>query len=375
MITIARSLRHPIDQETFMSGKSTEELCIPDRREIMAAIPAHCFHINERAAFTRLACLLMMTIGIGAIAHFAVPKEWALAPVWIAYAAVTGTVATGLWVLAHECGHRAFTRRKRLETAIGFTLHSALLVPYFTWRKSHAWHHARTNHLTEGETHVPPTILSSYGRAWAGFQLRMGRAFGPFVIAFYLLVGWIVYAVFGGLTTRENRAASHLWPFATRLSPGTWKAICSSGGLVCTIALLVWWGIRDGWTAPVLVYGGPYLVVNAWVVAYTWLHHTDVDVPHLGEKDWTWIQGAFLTVDRRYGRLLDFLHCNIGSTHVVHHLFPRIPHYNAGQATRSIATAFPHLYRYDDTPWPCAIWRVATRCAVLKRVSGDTWYF
>jgi fatty acid desaturase len=87
------------------------------------------------------------------------------------------------------------------------------------------------------------------------------------------------------------------------------------------------------------------------------------------------MRGAFQTVDRCYGRLIDYLHCNIGSTHVVHHLFPRIPHYNAVQATRSIATAYPELYRYDDTPVFRAIWRVATRCVVLKRVEGDTWYF
>jgi fatty acid desaturase len=365
-----------IDEETMtMCGSFSNELAIPDRRELMAAIPSHCFHINERIAFTRLACALLMTIGIGASAHVAFPKVWAFTPWWIAYAAVNGTVATGLWVLAHECGHRAFSRRKPLETAIGFILHSALLVPYFTWRKSHAWHHARTNHLTEGETHVPPIILTSNGRYWDDMRARMGQAYGALIIAGNLLIGWFVYASVGAISTSERRRTSHLWPFATRLSPGTWRAICSIGGLACTIALLVWWAIRDGWVAPALAYGGPYLVVNAWVVAYTWLHHTDVDVPHLGAKDWTWIEGAFLTVDRRYGRLIDYLHCNIGSTHVVHHLFPRIPHYHAAQATRSIATAFPHLYRYDDTPVPVALWRVATRCVVLKRVEGDTWYF
>ena len=222
---------------------------------------------------------------------------------------------------------------------------------------------------------MPSTIQSSSGRAWARLQRLLGRALGPLLITFNLLVGWILYAAIGGLPSRERRWSSHLWPFATRLSPGTWKAICSIGGLACVIALLAWWARRDGWAAPVLVYGAPYLVVNAWLVAYTWLHHTDVDVPHLGAKDWTWIQGAFLTVDRSYGRLIDFLHCNIGSTHVVHHLFPRIPHYNAALATRSIASAFPHLYRYDDTPVVFALWRVATRCVVLKRSDGDTWYF
>ena len=256
-----------------MSDGLSDEWCLPDRRELMAVIPAHCFEINERVAFTRLGCLLLLTLGFGVAAHLAVPKEWAFAPFWITYAAVNGTIANGLWVLAHECGHHAFSRRKRLETAVGFILHSALLVPYFTWRKSHAWHHARTNHLSEGETHVPPTIHSSSGRAWARIQRVMGRAFGPFLLASYLLVGWIVYATIGGLSTAAKGWTSHLWPFKTRLSPGKWKAICSIGGLAFTIGLLAWWASasQDGWVAPALIYGGPYLFVNAWVVVYTWL--------------------------------------------------------------------------------------------------------
>ena len=76
-------------------------------------------------------------------------------PFWSLYAAVTGTVGMGNWVLAHECGHGAFSRNKALQTAVGYTIHSLLLVPYFSWQRSHAVHHQFTNHLELGETHVP----------------------------------------------------------------------------------------------------------------------------------------------------------------------------------------------------------------------------
>jgi hypothetical protein len=185
MLRIVSTLHHQFFGE-IMTGRLSEELRVPDRRELMAVIPAHCFDINERVAFTRLGFLLLLTLGFGVAAHLAVPKVWAFAPFWIIYAAVNGTIANGLWVLAHECGHHAFSRRKRLETAVGFILHSALLVPYFTWRKSHAWHHARTNHLTEDETHVPPTIDSTSGRVWMRIQRVTGRAFGPLLLATYL---------------------------------------------------------------------------------------------------------------------------------------------------------------------------------------------
>lgn len=59
------------------------------------------------------------------------------------------------WVIAHECGHNAFSDNRAIQDAVGYILHSFLLVPYFSWQRSHAVHHSRTNHLTEGETHVP----------------------------------------------------------------------------------------------------------------------------------------------------------------------------------------------------------------------------
>ena len=196
----------------------------------MAVIPAHCFHINERLAFTRLALRLLMTIGIGMSAHLAIPQEWTFAPLWIAYAAINGTVATGLWVVAHECGHHAFTRRKRVETAVGFLLHSALLVPYFTCTKSCVGitrrqpPHGRRNPCATDHS-------QRNGRTWARLQHLMGRALGLPIIACNLLLGWFVYAAVGGLSTSERGYTSHLWPLATRLSPGRWKAISSTAGL------------------------------------------------------------------------------------------------------------------------------------------------
>lgn len=37
---------------------------------------------------------------------------------------------TGLWVVAHECGHRAFSDSELICDVVGLILHSALLVPY-----------------------------------------------------------------------------------------------------------------------------------------------------------------------------------------------------------------------------------------------------
>lgn len=98
----------------------------------------------------------------------------------------------------------------------------------------------------------------------------------------------------------------------------------SDVGIAAVLAGLALWVAAAGSAWPMLrLYAGPYVVCNGWLVLYTLLQHTDVDVPHLGERtkvEWSWQRGAFLTVDRPYGIVLDFLHHEIGSTHVVHHL-------------------------------------------------------
>ena len=89
--------------------------------------------------------------------HQAVPHLYTLGRFlgWQAYGYATGLVATGLWVIAHECGHQAFSESKTINNAVGWVLHSALGVPYHSWRITHAKHHASTSHLTNAQVFVP----------------------------------------------------------------------------------------------------------------------------------------------------------------------------------------------------------------------------
>jgi omega-3 fatty acid desaturase (delta-15 desaturase) len=55
------------------------------------------------------------------------------------------------------------------------------------------------------------------------------------------------------------------------------------------------------------------------------------------------MQGGLSTIDRDYG-WFNNIHHDIG-THVVHHLFPQIPHYNLVEATESIKPIMGEFYR------------------------------
>jgi omega-6 fatty acid desaturase (delta-12 desaturase) len=315
-----------------------------------------------------------------------IPLAPAAAPLWLVYGLVTGTVAMGCWVIAHECGHQAFHPNRRVEALVGFVLHSLLLVPYFAWQRSHAVHHANCNHLEAGETHVPPQAESPVGQLMLAVNRRLGTAlFGSLALVNHLLLGWPLYLFFGVAGGSDYGApTSHFWhgaPFRNgrrRLFPDAYRGSMhlSNLGVLSMLVILGLAAVQWSPARVLCVYGLPYLVINAWLVGYTWLQHTDLDIPHFASGDWTWAKGALQTVDRPYGPVLNFLHHGIGSTHVCHHINPRIPHYNAWRGTALLRQRFPLLVRQDPTPIHQALWRVASRCSVVRQeIPGEGYFY
>lgn len=370
----------------------------PLSRDIKAVIPADCF-VPETAkslgylSVSLLGTALCTAAGIGMVGAIGT-SIWTL-PIWTAYAAVTGTVAMGLWVLAHECGHGAFSSNKKLQDAVGFIIHSILLVPYYSWQRSHAVHHRYTNHMGLGETHVPEAINGDEPNSSAKRQSFIDKfgesngmtAWGVYQAFLHLVVGWPGYLLIGATGGPDRGMTNHFYPNPLtkpsnpkkELFPGNWKekVYQSDIGIAAVVGALVAWAACHGVGEVMALYGGPYLVINAWLVLYTWLQHTDVDVPHFSDEDHNFVRGALHTIDRPYDKLdpiglVDFLHHKIGSTHVAHHYDSTIPHYKAQVATDAIKENFPQLYLYDPTPIPQALWRVCKGCVVVEK-RGDKW--
>lgn len=56
---------------------------------------------------------------------------------WSLYGFTVGLFGTGLWIIAHECGHQAFSESKTLNNAVGWVLHSAYVLSFpIHWRIS-----------------------------------------------------------------------------------------------------------------------------------------------------------------------------------------------------------------------------------------------
>ena len=144
----------------------------------------------------RSALIQSLVVAIG----LSIPFTPKMIPIWIIYAFLSGTTAMGFWVIAHECGHGAFSKNKTLESITGYLLHSLLLVPYFSWQRSHAVHHRFTNNITNGETHVPLVIKGNGVTEKAGgekelhFSNSLGKKnYGILQLVLHLIFGWPAY--------------------------------------------------------------------------------------------------------------------------------------------------------------------------------------
>lgn len=384
-----------------LKGKalSLSDSDFPMARDIRKVIPEDCF---EPDTATSLAYLSVSLVGTALCTAFGVGMAGIIGtssiltlPIWAAYSAVTGTVAMGLWVLAHECGHGAFSKDKRIQDTVGYVIHSLLLVPYYSWQRSHAVHHQYTNHMGLGETHVPEPMETeedgSHGLR-ASFLETLGekngiRAWGALQAFLHLGIGWPAYLLIGATGGPDRGMTNHYYPDPLtepklpnkELFPGNWKAKVSQSdiGIAAVVSGLMVWTLCRGFGEVMALYGGPLLIINAWLVLYTWLQHTDVDVPHFSDEDHTFVKGALHTIDRPYDKMdpwgaIDFLHHKIGSTHVAHHFDSTIPHYKAQAATDAIKESFPDFYLYEDTPIFQALWRVCKGCTSVEK-RGDKW--
>lgn len=329
-----------------------------------------------------------MSVGLSVLAYgigTQIPMELGASPLWIIYAIITGTVAMGCWVIAHECGHNAFHPNRRLENWVGMVLHSLLLVPYYSWQRSHAVHHANCNHLEGGETHVPPREDSISGQITEKLKRKLSpKVFGSISLFNHLIIGWPLY-LFLGVTSGEDYGypSSHFWngaPFSNGkrdLFPKSMRGLMirSNIGLGMMLLALAIASIQFSLARVACIYGLPYLVINFWLATYTWLQHTDLDIPHFSTSQWSWAKGALQTVDRPYGPILNLLHHGIGSTHACHHINPTIPHYNAWRGNEILRQKFPGLIRYDKTPIHQALWRVAHKCGAVRLNPADGAYY
>lgn len=346
--------------------------------QIKKAIPPHCFQRSVLRSFSHVVSDLTISIVLYHLAtsfipHLPSPLSFLA---WLLYWAIQGCVLTGVWVIAHECGHHAFSDYSWLDDVVGLVLHSSLLVPYFSWKYSHRRHHSNTGSLERDEVFVPKP-KSELPR----FSKYLNNPPGRFLsLAVTLTLGWPLYLAFNVSGRKYDRFACHYDPNGPIYSDRERLQIfISDAGVLGAIYILFRVAAARGIGWVVCIYGVPLLIVNGFLVLITYLQHTHPALPHYNSSEWDWLRGALATVDRDYGILNKVFH-NITDTHVAHHLFSTMPHYHAMEATKAIRPILGEYYQLDRTPIFKAMWREARECIYVEpdETSNDKgvfWYY
>ncbi|QRV77288.1 Fatty acid desaturase [Ceratobasidium sp. AG-Ba] len=419
-----------LEAETVPEKFIVPELTVKD---LLSVIPAHCFERSALRSFSYVA----MDFGLLGVFYYTaatfIPRinstnlplsslvsclpspvqplltafepyvyPFARFACWNIYALAAGLVGTGLWIIAHECGHQAFSTSKSLNNAVGWVLHSALGVPYHSWRISHAKHHAATSHCTRDEAYVPRTrsekrlparregerpdekiqeeMLEAIGDS------PIGAAFGVFAL---LLFGWPLYLLINISGQKSYpKWTNHFMPGGVLFAPHQQNQILLSDfGVFIWLATLFFWSMKRGFFEMFTIYFVPYLWVNHWLILITFLQHTDPVLPHYRASAFTFTRGALSTLDRSLlggegflasitGWLGATLTHGISETHVLHHVSSKIPHYHAWEASRHLKARLARAgYSHEGRPGTWGeVYRVWRECKFIED-EGDVVFY
>ncbi|KAI1792372.1 fatty acid desaturase-domain-containing protein [Ganoderma leucocontextum] len=368
-------------------------------REIRAAIPSRLFIRDTRRGLAWLGLDLLMAAVCWKLALYIDPTfrsrgaaklltplgaaaaRWAC---WTVYWWFQGLIFTGIWVIGHECGHGAFSASQYVCDLIGFTVHTLLWTPYFSWKISHHRHHCNHASMERDEVYVPKTRSdlgipeeSDHGK------IDYDEFFGDTPIyTLYTLVRQQLFAfpayLFVNVSGQKKypKWTNHFDPNSILFTKEQWRVVMMSNlGILSMVAIVRLACITWGAASVIKLYGIPWLCVTHWFIMITYLHHTDPELPHYRQPEWNFQRGAAATVDRDFlgwmGRF--FLH-DVAHYHVVHHFFPKMPFYHGEEATQYLQAFIGEHYHRSEKPVFKALWDNYNDCQFVED-TGDVLFY
>jgi omega-6 fatty acid desaturase / acyl-lipid omega-6 desaturase (Delta-12 desaturase) len=266
-------------------------------KQIHDAIPAHCFQpsiLRSMAYVARDYFYLGTLIYLSTTYIPLLPSPYLRFFAWTSYTIIAGMVMTGIWILAHECGHGGFSKNKQLNNIMGLIMHSFLLVPFHSWKITHSAHHKATGNIEKDTVFVPHTreswVKANFGKDADASSVELAHLAedAPLVTLWYAFVhqvfGWPGYLLFN-LTGQDYEGIgfpqySHFYfgrdsPF---FKAGQLRLIMLSDvGVGIMMVLLGLCVCQFGWWNVAVLYGVPYLWVNHWIGEFVFFpRHLDV---------------------------------------------------------------------------------------------------
>jgi omega-6 fatty acid desaturase (delta-12 desaturase) len=225
-----------------------------------------------------------------------------------------------LFMIQHDCGHRAFFRHRLANDWVGRVIGVLTLTPYDYWRRMHAIHHATSGHLDRrGIGDIDTLTVREY----------LSRTFW----------GRVCYRIYRNPLVMFGVGPAYLFVLRQRLPIGMmrngWESWLSTMGtnvaIAVVVATLIWF---IGFKPFLLVQLPIILVAGSIGVWLFYVQHQFEWTFWAREGEWT-LHEAALYGSSHYDlpAILRWLTANIG-VHHVHHLCSRIPYYRLPLALR-----------------------------------------
>lgn len=310
-------------------------------KDILKTVPKECFQQDRLQAWSQVFINIFLVV-VGYVGLAIAP--WYLLPfLWI----FTGTALTGFFVIAHDCGHRSFAKRRWVNDLVGHTLLLPLIYPFHSWRILHNHHHLHTNKIGEDNAWQPfqPEFYAGLGTLgqW-GYRLMRGEFW------------WMASTLHWG-------ALHFNW---TRFAGKQREQVRFSAILVIVFAAIAFpllfattgvWGTIKFWFVPWLVY-------HFWMSTFTLVHHTAIDIPFYHSHEWNAARSQLSgTIHCNYPRWVEFL-CHDISVHIPHHISTAIPSYKLWQAYRSLQQNWG-AYLHPESNFSWSLMReITSRCHI-----------
>ncbi len=294
------------------------------RQDIVKKIPCHYKRPHNLRSFSYLLFDLgMIALLIFTYQRLSLPHlQWLVTLLFIYF---MGVFFTALWVLGHECGHGAFCRPLWLQSTIGYLIHCALLTPYFAWRESHRLHHKYNNH-------------NQLDTAYNGNTLNIKIAYTKPLLAIFLLPlqFWFYFLINQSMgryyLQQKPLCSNHLSTRSFMMKNKIHLVLVDRVGLIAALLLVLIFVFLYGFMNIFCYFLGPLLVMNAYLVGITALHHgSSQQFPRYAANNWTFEKGVELTFNRQFGcfNWLGWVLHHITDSHIEHHVLSSMPHYYA----------------------------------------------
>lgn len=282
--------------------------------DIIKSLPAEVFELNHAKAWS---AVVISIASVAASMYLISIAPWYMLPfAW----ALSGTAATGFFVVGHDAGHRSFHKNRLVEDIVGTLMFAPLIFPFEPWRIKHNVHHAHTNKLVEDTAWHP--AMPAMVEKWGGLTGALWKIFLGSPLKLFASVGhWALWHFNLSMYTEKQKP----------------KVIVSIAACAAFVAIAFpiivhyagWFGLVKFWLMPWLGY-------HFWMSTFTVIHHTAPHIPFKPASEWNAAKAQLSgTVHCDFPAWVEFLTHDI-SVHVPHHVSSNIPWYNLRKATTSL---------------------------------------